>query len=56
MDIPPINVIEEELSKTNKKKDTTNKEFDKKISSYDYKSFTELVNAELEKSKSDVKK
>ncbi|SUB74606.1 zinc ribbon domain-containing protein [Peptoniphilus indolicus] len=54
MDIPPINVIEEELSKTNKK-DTTNKEFDKKISSYDYKSFTELVNAELEKSKSDVK-
>lgn len=54
MDVPPINVIEEELAKTNKK-DITNKEFDKKVSSYDYKSFTELVNAELEKSKSDEK-
>lgn len=29
MDVPPINVIEEELAKINKK-DITNKEFDKK--------------------------
>lgn len=55
MDVPIVSVVEEETIKKSKPANDkpSAKEFEKKASSYDYKSFTELVNAELEKSKSE---